>query len=100
MKTLENSILKQPVIDLELVQSENKKLQAEIVLLKEQLEWLKKLVFGKKSEKIIQPADPGVMYLPGLEPYFLNDEGGNENSQKTMKRLSLVESRCGTTQML
>ena len=78
MKTLENPSIKEPVSAFELVE----KLQAEIVILKEQLDWFKKQVFGKKSEKIIALLDTGQMYLPGLEQYFLDDEGSNENSKK------------------
>jgi transposase len=55
---------------------------AENTLLKEQLEWFKRQIFGKKSEKVVASMDTGVMYLPGLEQYFLDDEGSNESSEK------------------
>jgi len=45
---------------------ENQELRNEIKLLKEQLEWMKRKLFGQSSEKFISdPAD--TLYLPGLE---------------------------------
>jgi len=42
-------------------------LQQEIACLKEQLEWFKRQIFGKRSEKVVSPSDD-VLFFPGLEP--------------------------------
>lgn len=42
-------------------------LQEEILYLKEQLEWFKRQLFGKRSEKIVEPNDKQLL-LPGFEP--------------------------------
>jgi transposase len=83
MKTLEKTAFEQPV-DLSALQLENCKLKEEVVLLKEQLAWLTRQVFGKKSEKIIE-RNASEMYLPGLEQYFLDDEGSIEGDKKSNK---------------
>jgi transposase len=82
MKTLKKLAFEQPMNDLEVVQIENTKLREEVLLLKEQLAWLTRQIFGKKSEKVVELDSSSVMYLPGLEQYFLDDEGSVENSKK------------------
>lgn len=42
-------------------------LRNEIKYLNEQIEWFRRQIFGKKSEKIVEPSDQ-ILYLPGLEP--------------------------------
>ena len=83
MKTLENQSLKQPLSELELVLIQNKQWQEEIVILKEQLAWFTRQIFEKKSDKVIEPVDDRVMYLPGLEQYFLDDKSSLEKDLET-----------------
>ena len=40
----------------------------QITELNRQLEWFKKQIFGKKSERIIETPNEELLYLPGLEP--------------------------------
>ena len=62
---MNTTLLQEKSTDLLLV--ENQTLRNEIKLLKEQLDWMKRKLFGQSSEKFI--ADPSnVLYLPGLEP--------------------------------
>lgn len=49
-------------------------LQKKIVYLEEQLEWFKKQIFGKKSERIVDSHREDTLYLPGFEEFFKNKE--------------------------
>lgn len=60
-------------ISFEVLQKENRELSAENLYLKEQLEWCKRQIFGKKSERVID-ANPEQLKLDGFE---------NVNQQKT-----------------
>jgi transposase len=53
-------------ITLEQLQQENAQLRNEVGYLKEQLEWLRRQIFGKRSEKIIQKDEPHPVFA-GLE---------------------------------
>lgn len=57
-----------PTIPLEQYLDETKKLNQKITYLEEQLEWFKKQLFGKKSEKIVQPTD-SELTLFNLPPF-------------------------------
>lgn len=46
---------------------ENVLLKQEIAYLKEQVEWFRRQIFGKRSEKIVEPPVDNVMFLPGFE---------------------------------
>lgn len=50
------------------LRKENEFLRSEIKAFKEQLEWFKRQLFGKRSEKIISSNIDQVLYLPGFEP--------------------------------
>ena len=54
---------------LESLQTENLALRNENSSLKEQIEWFKRQIFGKKSEKIITPS-PNEVYFEGFEQLF------------------------------
>ncbi len=49
------------------LQSENLLLKTEIFVLKEQLDWFKRQIFGKKSEKIVSGIDQAQLQLTGFE---------------------------------
>ncbi len=49
------------------LQSENEKLKQTITSLQEQIQWLTRQMFGKRSEKII-PTNDTVIWIPGCEP--------------------------------
>jgi transposase len=50
-----------------LLHCENKKLRNEVMYLQEQLKWFRDQLFGKRSERLLDEKDKGVMYLPGFE---------------------------------
>ncbi len=43
-------------------------LQNELTYLKEQLDWLKRQVFGQRAEKFVDPVNESQPFLPGFEP--------------------------------
>lgn len=56
-------------LTVEKLQTEVTELKKQLQLLNEQVEWFKKQLFGKKSEKIIDPSTANnILYLPGCEP--------------------------------
>ncbi len=55
------------VSETDLLKAEVKTLHQNIKILEEQLDWFKKQLFGKKSERFI-PDNTDVLYLPGLGP--------------------------------
>jgi transposase len=46
---------------------ENALLKQEIAYLKEQVEWFRRQIFGKRSDKIVEPPADNVIFLPGFE---------------------------------
>ena len=46
---------------------ENVLLKQENTRLKEQIEWFRRQIFGKRSEKIVEPPADNVIFLPGFE---------------------------------
>jgi len=50
------------------LEADNKKLRAEINLLKEQLDWLKRQIFGKRSERIVSDEAQQQLFFVGFEP--------------------------------
>lgn len=66
-------------------------LSNENAYLKEQLEWFKRQIFGKRSEKIVKDLDDNVQYLPGFEPLYDQDSVTQEktvasHTRKTPKK--------------
>lgn len=55
-------------ITYEQIELENKRLKNELILLKEQLDWLKRQIFGKRSERIINDETQQQLYFEGFEP--------------------------------
>lgn len=52
---------------LEILQSENLELKQKLTFAQEQLEWLKRQLFGKKSEKIVKSLDEEQLSFEGFE---------------------------------
>jgi transposase len=63
MKSLESLELENRQLELA-----NRQLCEKVAILSEQLEWFRRQIFGKKSEKIIPISNPQQLILPGLEP--------------------------------
>jgi transposase len=55
-------------INYDQIVEENQKLRNENARLKEQLDWLKRQIFGKRSERIVNDGTHQQLYLEGLEP--------------------------------
>jgi transposase len=61
----------------------------EIDFLKDRIAWFERQVFGKKSERIIEPESNDIQYLEGLEPtgdFNLSPEGKPRSPKKRKKR--------------
>ena len=58
-------------------------LKSEIAYLNEQIEWFKRQIFGKRSEKVVTPSDE-ILYFPGFEPK--NEPAVNEREVKAHTR--------------
>ena len=78
MKTTENPILKLLQEKTETLEAENKKLREESVLLKEQLDWLIRQIFGKKSEKVIEESEPHPTF-PVLDDFFAREKDDDDD---------------------
>ena len=61
------SQLEQALVTIETLRTENESLRKEYKLLKEQFDWLRKQIFGKKSERHVETCQQGG-WLPGFEP--------------------------------
>lgn len=59
--------LKQDVNEVSQLRDENELLKSQIKVLKEQFEWLRRQVFGQRSEKITANLSEAQLALPGLE---------------------------------
>src|SRR5262245_14425488 len=55
-------------LTIEKLQTENTQLKEQIQSLVEQLEWFKKQLFGKRSEKIVELVNETQLIFPGCEP--------------------------------
>lgn len=53
--------------------AENLELKNSIQFLQEQVKHLQRLLFGKRSEKHVEP-NPNILYLPGLEPTLVEEK--------------------------
>jgi transposase len=53
MKTIETALLDPPKTELEILQAEHATLQQNYAQIKEQLDWLLRQLFGKKSERVV-----------------------------------------------
>ena len=53
---------------IEFLAKENSSLRESLNEVKEQLEWLKRQIFGKRSEKVVKQASQAELYLAGFEP--------------------------------
>lgn len=62
------------ISNLETLRKENLSLYNENVVLKEQLEWFKRQIFGKKTERIISEVDEKQLIIPGLEDLEVKQE--------------------------
>jgi len=65
---------------LENLQAENQELKGEIVSLQEQLDWFKRQIFGKRSEKIVLTSEEN--YFPGFP--WTADKVSEKEKKKTM----------------
>ncbi len=61
-----DATVEQSVKTIEELESKNRFLEAELLCLKEQLEWFKRQVSGQKSERFIEEFPPELPVLPGL----------------------------------
>ena len=55
------------ISDPELLQKENAELRCEVTYLKEQLDWFKRQIFGRKSERTVSDLNHEQLELTGLE---------------------------------
>lgn len=68
MNSAEIILLEELKNDNDQLKNENKQLQQAIAHLNEQVEWFKRQIFGKRSEKIVQDA-PGTLYLFDIDKF-------------------------------
>lgn len=61
------STLEQHLTESSLLRSENESLKSELSVLKEQLEWFRRQIFGQRSEKVVANLNEEQLSLPGLE---------------------------------
>jgi transposase len=62
------------VLDIDQLQNENAELHCEILLLKEQLAWLKRQIFGKRSEKILSNLNESQLEFDGFDDQALPEQ--------------------------
>ena len=53
-------------LDVNQLQNENRELRCEIVYLQEQLDWLKRQIFGKRSERLVPSHKDQLMFDGGV----------------------------------
>src|SRR5208283_3039625 len=83
MKTRENTISEPPNEELISLKSEIDKLKEENTVLREQLAWLTRQVFGKKSEKEVDISEQ--LHFPELQTFFATEEEEEKEVEPTGK---------------
>jgi len=74
MKIKDNNSLHELKEAVTFWQTQATKKEEENVVLKEQLEWLKRQIFGKKSERIVSQVDKKQLIIPGIEDLEVQQE--------------------------
>ena len=59
--------------------TENAELKKQLQLINEQYEWLRRQIFGKKSEKIVEAKKDNVLYFEGFKKIFENKPEKKQN---------------------
>lgn len=79
---------------------ENAALKRELLALKEHLNWLNKQLFGKRSERHVEPSSGQQLYLPGFEPPPLEDVEKQEVAGHTRTRKKRKPKNDGSNGLL
>lgn len=71
------------------IQKQNISLKNEVQYLNEQLDWFKRQVFGKKSEKVVDPKkDDLEHYFPSMREWVLTKQEEEKNQTKSLKNIA------------
>ena len=62
------------ICDLESLKKQNAELQHTVIYLTEQLDWFKRQIFGKKSERIVSDLNTKQLQFEGFEALEVQDE--------------------------
>ncbi len=79
---------------------ENEALKRELLTLKEHLNWLNKQLFGKRSERHVEPSSGQQLYLPGFEPPPIEDVEKHEVAGHTRTRKKRKPKNDGSNGLL
>lgn len=93
MKTSKLTPSDTPLSEVEFLRKENDSLQKEISFLNESIDWLKRQLFGKRSEKTAPDSNEEQLYLKGFEPQ--NETSGDEETITVQYQRKRKPSRTG-----